>query len=174
MGLSLPSDYCVTCHSEVGQERQTHAGLGFETCATVGCHNFHDNRALYEDFLLKHAHEPILLDSARLPARDFGARFRRFGRGSPVTAVLFDFDGKHLYFVRDDASALRRITLDGQNNATLQLPSTEQDIVFYIAQNPARRSELALLSFERAVYVSPDGGKSWKRIARPRGTPPPR
>lgn len=76
MGVSLPADYCVTCHRDVAEERPTHQGLGFETCATVGCHNFHDNRALYEDFLLKHAHQPMLLDSPLLAERDFGARWR--------------------------------------------------------------------------------------------------
>lgn len=75
MGLTLPADYCVTCHRDVGDERPTHAGLGFETCASAGCHNYHDNRALYEDFLLRHAHQPMLLAPALLPARDFDRRW---------------------------------------------------------------------------------------------------
>ena len=37
--------------------------MGFETCASAGCHNFHDNRALYEDFLIKHANTPWLKDT---------------------------------------------------------------------------------------------------------------
>ncbi len=75
MGLSLPADFCVTCHAEVGQERPTHAGLGFETCASAGCHNYHDNRALYEDFLLEHAQVPALRETRTLPARDFAQRW---------------------------------------------------------------------------------------------------
>ena len=55
MGLTLPNDVCFHCHRDIGKDRITHAGLGFDTCASAGCHNFHDNRALYEDFLLKHA-----------------------------------------------------------------------------------------------------------------------
>jgi len=54
MGVTFPEDYCVQCHEDIGEERDTHKGLGFDTCASAGCHNFHDNRALYEDFLLKH------------------------------------------------------------------------------------------------------------------------
>ncbi|MEM7138474.1 MAG: cytochrome c3 family protein [Myxococcota bacterium] len=57
MGLSLPDDYCYQCHLDVAEERPTHKGLGFETCADAGCHNFHDNRALYEDFLVAHSGE---------------------------------------------------------------------------------------------------------------------
>ncbi|MEM9727104.1 MAG: cytochrome c3 family protein [Myxococcota bacterium] len=57
MGLSLPDDYCYQCHLDVADERPTHEGLGFDTCADAGCHNFHDNRALYEDFLVAHSLE---------------------------------------------------------------------------------------------------------------------
>lgn len=70
-GVTLPLDYCVICHKDVGKDRPTHQGMGFETCASSGCHNFHDNRALYEDFLVKHADKPDLLAKAVLPERDF-------------------------------------------------------------------------------------------------------
>lgn len=55
MGVSLPTDFCFHCHQEIAEERPSHEGMGFETCASAGCHNYHDNRALYEDFLLQHA-----------------------------------------------------------------------------------------------------------------------
>lgn len=64
MGVTLPTDYCALCHQDLGQERPSHAGLGFDTCASAGCHNYHDNRALYEDFLTKHADEPDLKPKA--------------------------------------------------------------------------------------------------------------
>lgn len=63
--VTLPTDFCVACHSEGNRDvrsRPSHAGLGFETCASSGCHNFHDNKALYEDFLVDHAGEPWLAD----------------------------------------------------------------------------------------------------------------
>lgn len=73
-GLTLPEDYCVECHSDVATERPSHAGLPFEGCSAAGCHNFHDNRALYEDFLARRAEQPALLaepvvHSQREPAR---------------------------------------------------------------------------------------------------------
>lgn len=61
MGLSLPQDYCYHCHEDVAQERSTHEGLAFDSCASVGCHNFHDNKALYEDYLVRHGREAMLL-----------------------------------------------------------------------------------------------------------------
>ena len=57
MGLTLPGDYCFKCHQTIFKDRPSHKGLAFDTCASAGCHNFHDNRALYEDFLAKHLHE---------------------------------------------------------------------------------------------------------------------
>lgn len=56
MGVTLPEDYCAWCHEDIAKDRPSHEGMGFDTCASAGCHNYHDNRALYEDFLLKHAH----------------------------------------------------------------------------------------------------------------------
>lgn len=73
MGLTIPQDYCVLCHEDIASERPTHEALGFETCASSGCHNFHDNRALYEDFLLRHAEAPELVQSPVLPARNFAS-----------------------------------------------------------------------------------------------------
>ncbi len=60
MGLTLPDDYCHLCHEDIAEDRPSHAGMPFETCASAGCHNFHDNRALYEDFLAKHLDEPAM------------------------------------------------------------------------------------------------------------------
>ena len=67
MGVTLPDDYCFHCHQDIADDRPSHKGLAFTTCASAGCHKFHDNRALYADFLIKHAGEP---DATRSAARD--------------------------------------------------------------------------------------------------------
>ena len=54
MGVTLPADFCHHCHAKVAEERPTHQGIAFDTCAAAGCHNYHDNRSLYEDFLVQH------------------------------------------------------------------------------------------------------------------------
>jgi hypothetical protein len=76
MGLTLPADYCYHCHEEVGENRESHKGMAFDSCASAGCHNFHDNRALYEGFLLRHADEPVYKEIARIPARTGEQVFR--------------------------------------------------------------------------------------------------
>ena len=67
MGVTLADDFCFHCHADIGSERPSHQGMDFASCGTAGCHNFHDNRALYEDFLLKHADAPALLENPTQP-----------------------------------------------------------------------------------------------------------
>lgn len=69
MGLTLPMDFCFHCHEDIAEERISHEGMGFDTCASAGCHNYHDNRALYEDFLLAHGDEPHILPQAQVLTR---------------------------------------------------------------------------------------------------------
>lgn len=71
MGLTLAGDYCFYCHSDIGEERVSHTDLAFDSCASAGCHNFHDNRALYEAFLVENAGGDWLDHHARIPPRDW-------------------------------------------------------------------------------------------------------
>ncbi len=75
--VTVAADFCVACHSEGDQDvrtdRPSHAGLAFDTCASAGCHNYHDNRALYADFLAKHANQPWL---SAAPVHTLSARQR--------------------------------------------------------------------------------------------------
>ncbi len=74
MGLTLPEDYCLRCHEDIGEERPSHKGLAFATCANAGCHNYHDNRALYADFLVKHYNRPDQLETQTISLAAFLAR----------------------------------------------------------------------------------------------------
>ena len=75
--VTVATDFCSACHGEGEQDvraaRASHAGLAFDTCATAGCHNYHDNRALYTDFLIRHAADPPHLS---VPVHEPTARTR--------------------------------------------------------------------------------------------------
>lgn len=75
MGVSLPGDYCWHCHQDVGEDRPSHAGMAYDSCATAGCHNYHDNRALFEGFLIKHVGEPDLLEVQQVALRTFADKW---------------------------------------------------------------------------------------------------
>ena len=49
--------------------------------------------------------------------------------------------------------------------AQFKLPPLTKDAVSFIAQNPARREEYAIATFNRNVYISKDAGKTWSAIA---------
>lgn len=103
MGVTQPRDFCFHCHQNIAADRPSHKGMGFETCASAGCHNFHDNRALYEDFLLKHAGE----------AQNLGAQALKLTNFREIAALLPDYPSdRHpveaLDASRADAPAERR------------------------------------------------------------------
>jgi len=80
--------------------------------------------------------------------------------------VFFDLDGKRLWYGTFDGQArLAHAGLGGGKATSLGLPPIGRDAVAYIAQNPAARDEYAIATFERSVYVSKDGGRSWTGIA---------
>ena len=106
-------------------------------------------------------------------SRDAGETFEPI-MTSRATAARFTLEGDALLvgtLERRNPGLLLIAIKDGLRKE-LALPPFGRDAVASIAQNPVRRAEFALISFERAVFLSPDAGKTWRRIARPRGTPP--
>ncbi|MDZ7855769.1 F510_1955 family glycosylhydrolase [Sphaerotilus sp.] len=100
-------------------------------------------------------------------SRDAGGRFERLVAGAQVLGVTFDLDGTQLWFSSyAGQAALARLALTaGAKPQALAIPALSDDAVAYIAQNPARRSEIAIASFKRNVYLSRDAGRTWKPIA---------
>jgi hypothetical protein len=70
IGVTLPPDYCVYCHEEIAEDRPSHEGMPFDTCRGA-CHNYHDNTALYEDFLVKNLHQPDTFGNPVTITRNF-------------------------------------------------------------------------------------------------------
>ena len=96
---------------------------------------------------------------------DAGESFSRIA-ASQGTTVFFDLDGKHLWYGSYDREArLARAPLNDGPTTRYKLPPLTKDAVSFIAQNPARRSEYAIATFNRDVYISSDGAKTWKAIA---------
>jgi photosystem II stability/assembly factor-like uncharacterized protein len=92
-----------------------------------------------------------------------------FARISPTqgTTVFFDLDGKHLWYGSYDSEArLARARVKGGQATPFKLPALTKDAVSFIAQNPARRTEYAIATFNRDVYLSRDAGRTWAAIAK--------
>jgi hypothetical protein len=101
-------------------------------------------------------------------SRDSANGFQPLVAGRRVLAQAFDLDGQHLWFgVHAGKPMLARIALSaGATPEGRPLPPMTDDAVAFIAQNPARRQELAIATFKRSVYVSRDQGLTWKQVAR--------
>ena len=106
-------------------------------------------------------------DDGLYMSRDSGNTFERLV-GGEVLAETFDLDGGHLWFsAYAGKPKLTRTGLQaGAKAEELTLPPLTQDAVAYIAQNPVRRSEIAIATFKRSLYLSRDQGKTWTQIAR--------
>ncbi len=100
---------------------------------------------------------------------DAGENFRRLASGR-VLAVSFAADGKSLWFSAASAPMLARIDLASGARSEIATPPLGQDAIAYIAHDPRDGKRHALASFERNVFLTTDGGKSWQQIAE-RGEP---
>lgn len=109
----------------------------------------------------------VATDRGAYLSKDTGANFEPVVTGEQTLSVFFDLDGEHLWVggYRDGAT-LKRIALKSGKAADRPLPPLTRDAVAYIAQNPKQRSQYAIATFERDVYLSEDAGRSWKAIAR--------
>jgi formate-dependent nitrite reductase cytochrome c552 subunit len=77
MAVTLPDDFCAYCHQDIEEDRPSHKDMAFDTCAAAGCHNFHDNKALYEDFLVKHGEGEKLTATPVTISRTFAEHYRK-------------------------------------------------------------------------------------------------
>lgn len=77
MGVTLPEDFCNFCHFDIADDRPSHKDMAFNTCANAGCHNFHDNKALYEDYLIKHSNEADTFPVAQVASRNLKIYFEK-------------------------------------------------------------------------------------------------
>jgi len=108
-------------------------------------------------------------------SRDGGDEFKPIRAAVKPRTAYFPLDGDALWFgTFDRKPGLFRVPVGNGPREEIALPPIGRDAVAYIAQNPARRTEFAIVTFERAVFLTPDRGKTWTRIAPARGTLPDR
>lgn len=99
-------------------------------------------------------------------SQDAGESFSQVDKADG-TAVFFDLDGRHLWYGSFDGQARLSRALLGRGGpvSKFTLPPLTKDAVAYIAQNPARHTEVAIATYGRNVYLSADAGRGWKAIA---------
>jgi hypothetical protein len=120
--------------------------------------------------LAAHPREPgtvaVATDRGLYLSRDAGDRFERLYRRQPATAVTFDHDGGHVLYLRTLSNEMVAMALAGRRQVVLRLPPLSGDFVTHIAHHPTDDRMLAFATRRRHVYLSDDGGRSWRQIAK--------
>lgn len=158
--------------------RMPHAGLYRLTSGEPGWRNAKARGVRGEVFVLAvHPTDEATVAAATSEglflSRNSGDEFATIIAGEELRTAYFSVDGDSLWFATfADRPRLFRMSLEDGTRDEIALPRLSRDAVAFIAQNPARRDEYAIVTFERAVFVTPDRGGTWTRIARARGTLP--
>lgn len=107
----------------------------------------------------------VASDRGLFLSRNAGESFVRLDGREPATAVAFDLDGRRLRYARALSRQVVESSLEGRSRRSLRLPALELDYVTCLAQSPTNERVLAFATRRRDVYVTSDGGASWRRIA---------
>ena len=107
MGVSQPMDFCIHCHKDIAKDRPSHEGIKFDSCANAGCHNYHNNRSLYTDFLIKHKNDADIVPDALLPMKEFSSLLEEIttyphDRYPQVKLQLQDMDAPSSIIIKAD------------------------------------------------------------------------
>lgn len=115
----------------------------------------------------------VATESGIYLSQDFGESFHRIGPRVPVSAVAFDVGGDHVFVAFEDPYRLAdpyrllRISLDGTAAFELSLPDLEEtEFVKFIIQQRTNLQQLAIATRRKNVFLSDDGGATWKHIMR--------
>jgi photosystem II stability/assembly factor-like uncharacterized protein len=105
----------------------------------------------------------LATEEGLLLSTDYGDSFASAGEGGTVTAVTFYPNGQSLLF---GYQTLFSYDLATQQVTALPAPAiAADDAISYLAVNPAQPDEIALATFNRDIYLSQDGGNTWRSIA---------
>ncbi len=95
---------------------------------------------------------------------DYGNRFQPVMGTDKIGAAAFSPDGRYLLYAGPNLEAL-----DLAGGSVSELPScpiSEADAAAFLAVSPASEQEIVVVSLRRNIFLSQDGGRSWKQIAR--------
>jgi predicted CXXCH cytochrome family protein len=91
LGVTVEDRFCIYCHENISEDRPSHANFNFENCRQ--CHNYHDNKALYEDFVKKHLDEPKILKKTTYLEKNFSEVYPKLFPFSNNTLTAEKHDG---------------------------------------------------------------------------------
>ncbi|GAA0468220.1 F510_1955 family glycosylhydrolase [Alkalibacillus silvisoli] len=153
--------YYSADQSETWQEVE---GEGLENVQITTVHNPEVDIAVHPDEEGKVAVSS--LDGVYI-SDDYGETFEQITDVPGGVAVTFDFNNQLV--VSTVSSELIKVDLDTHESETMSTPPIGEDIINYIANDPADSDVYAVASFipnqpedNLFIYISEDGGQSWE------------
>lgn len=98
-------------------------------------------------------------------SKDGGQTFELLTENKQGTAVFFSEDTLW-YGTYEKSPMLVKYSIESGEEEEVTLPKMEQDAVMYIAQNPQKESEIVFATFKNHIYLSEDGGNTWKQLVK--------
>jgi len=99
-------------------------------------------------------------------SEDAGVHFTLVVPKAQVPGLMFDHDGTTLWVSTfQSAPKLLRINWKTRQAEERPLPIVGRNAIAYMAQHPSDGRQLAVATFERDVFLTRDGGTTWKQIA---------
>ncbi|HEY5898481.1 MAG TPA: hypothetical protein VIV54_13010 [Burkholderiales bacterium] len=98
-------------------------------------------------------------------SRDGGETFNRLDGSEPVTALTFDHDGSRVLYARALSNDVIERRLDKGERRRMRLPALAHDYVTCLAHSPTDERSIAFATRKLDVYLTRDGGGTWRRIA---------
>lgn len=103
-------------------------------------------------------------------SKDFGNTFKKISPQMNVTALLFTNIGDLLVGGITDQVNLTKIHLETTKTTQIELPIlSEQDAIAFIGQSPVNEKEMSIMTINRDVFTTLEGGDNWEQIVRAGG-----
>lgn len=94
-------------------------------------------------------------------SNDYGKTFTSLLSGKSVSAIMVTKSNNLLVATSGEAS-LVQIQIETNRQSPIQIPN--KDAIIFIAQSPAAENELTIATEQKDVFLSNDGGTSWRQI----------
>jgi hypothetical protein len=97
-------------------------------------------------------------------SKDYGNQFEKIGPPMQATSLFFNVEGELYAAGLNPQPALVRINLESNESQYLNIPAMTEDVIAFIGQSPVNNQELSIMTFNKDVYISSDGGANWTTI----------
>ncbi|WP_002148804.1 F510_1955 family glycosylhydrolase [Bacillus cereus] len=99
---------------------------------------------------------------------DYGNTFKLFSKSLESTAVTFsDEDVIYAFINKENKQMITKQSIATNEETNIQVPSLDpKDTIIYISQNPQNSAEMVFATMKANVFLSTDGGKTWKKITK--------